>query len=703
MDTERNLSRSLAFGSFLSENAEAFGLVSDAHPVTTSTVMIAANGHAADDGMHPPTFSVSGKGVDGLYDGLYSGLLHRSDANEAILRLTFGESEGRQTHPIARYSAALVTSLAYQTLSDMTGAGGCDCAASLSSVLPDGIDSVRDVMRAAVGPRPGSEHFFAVSFCACRVTPVGEGNFGVDIFHAGDFSLYILDEKGMAPLYVCDSDMLEPLDTSVVSWAYLELEHPEPFALLLLSKSVLELSTKDFRAMQDRPGMIWRYRMRSEDQWLRLVTSTAKEEDLAENAERFFAGRAVGRDSASGAWLILNGSYDAFRTACRSRLHQLEHLISLLPKGYDALHPVEQSPLGAFRTRPGLVERTMDAIAKRAASLLHRVQDENDIDFAGSDGALRLTAGAVREVFLSYDCKNQADRQQIEKNKKVICDLLSEHWTTLRPLFCRRPMSDELTREMCERSDSAAATCVALKNRIAFLVGRRRRIMENIRRGLQDGLDVLSRQSGDWISGVGGDGSAYEWFREAGGRIPAMVAAAKEEYTKTTDRLRGLQAAYTQERAMSFALDTSEGGPWYTCCRQIMEGDLPADIWRVYANDVAEHAEGYTDFLHVIRTVSERNHALREQMQSRGAERRTLLALSGDEDWQIACLLAALREDAAWGEQVGTLVDNGFRNEYKALCRRWMEEKELLLRQKEAFEAYRQMYEAYERDAKTYS
>lgn len=706
MDDQRSLSHSSVCGSFLSENAETFGLISDAHPVAAPNLMIAANGHAADDGMHPPTFSVSGKGVDGLYDGLYSGIIHRSAENESILRLTFGESEGRQNHPIARYCAALTVALASQTLLAMEGGSGAACARVLSDVLPDGIDVLRDVMRTAVGPRPGSEHFFSVSFCACRVNAAEQGIYDLDVFHAGDFSLYILDEQGMAPLYVCDSDELEPFETGGVSLEHIRLEHPEPFALFLLSGSVCNLSVKDFRTVQDRPGMIWRYRMRLEDQILRLVTAAGKEDELSERFERFFAGRAVGRDSASGAWMLLGGTYDAFRTVCRTRLHRLEQLISLLPKGYDALSPTEQNPLfeaerafvlSAFRTRPGLAERIMDAVSKRAALLLKEGGDLpcETPDLAEREAYPTLTYDEVRRVFLSFDAKNRSDRRQIEKNSKVICDLLSEHWTTLRPIFCRPPMADEVTREMREKSDSAAVTCLALKRRIAYLVGKRRQMLSDIRAGMQDSLDVLSRQSNDWISGVGGDGSAYEWFREAGDRIPTMVSAAREEYRQTTDRLRGLQAAYTQERALSFALDTAEGGVWHTCCRQILEGELPADIWRVYANDVAEQASGYVDFLQVIRTVSERNLALREQIESRGAERRTLMTLSGDEDWQVACMLGALREDLAWGEQVGNLVDNGFRNEYKALCRRWMEEKELLIRQREAFESYRDTYTAY--------
>ncbi len=699
MDAERSLFETLTRGSFLSENAEAFGLVSDAHPVTTPTLMIAGSGHAADDGMHPPTFAVSGKGVDGLYDGLYSGLLHRSDANERILRMTFGESEGRQNHPIARYCAALTTALTHQLLSEAAEATPEECVRLLSQGLPDGIDALRDVMRAAVGPRPGSEHFFSVSFCACRVTPAEQGGrYALDVFHAGDFGLYVLDGQGLAPLLICDSDVLEPLDTSEVTLSRITLDHPEPFALLLLSKSIFDLSAKDFRAMQDRAGLLWRYRMRLEDYFVRLVTSAVREDELPELAERFFTGRAAGRDSATGAWMILGGNFDAFRGVCLSRLRELEQLISLLPKGYDPAQNAMQIPLeqverafvlSAFRTRPGLVERTMDAVSRCVSQRLNHPSEAGEQD---GDG---LTPEVVACVFESFDCANRADRMQIQKNCQVIHELLGEHWTTLRPVFCRYPMMDEVPQGVKDKSDAAATTCLALKKRIAYLVGKRRRALEDIREQMQNGLEVLSLHGNDWISGVGGDGSAYQWFDEVGKRLSARVEMVRDDYEKTTDRLRGLQAAYTQERALSFALDIAEDGIWHTCYLRIMDGELPADIWRVYANGIEEQASGYADFLQVIRTISERNLALREKIEGRGAERRTVMTLSGDEDWQIACMLGALREDASWGEHVSGLADNGFRNEYKALLRRWMEEKELLTRQKDAFEAYRDMYERY--------
>ncbi len=693
-------------GGFLAENAEAFGLVSDAHPITTDTLMIAANGHAADDGMHPPTFAVGGKGVEGLYEGLYHDLIPNTPENQEILRKTFGESEGRQNHPIARYSAALTVALAHEVLSQNPQAEAYECAAMLSNVLPDGIDAMRDVMRAAVGPRPGSEHFFSVSFCACRLTAAEQDAYNIDIFHAGDFALYLLSEQGMAPLFLCDSDVLEPLETSMVRVHHIHLYHPQPFMLLLLSKSAYDISVKDMRAIQDTPGLLWRYRMRMEEQWIRLVTNATSQELLAEGAERFFTGRAVGRDSVTGAWMLRAGTFDTVRAACQGRSHQLERLMSLLPKGYDPYRPAQQIPLDkveeafiltAFRTRPGLTERVMDVIARLAADKLHDPQETNEEPMYDSiDRPIpHLTCAKVQEIYLSFDIANQPDREQMEKNRQVMRELLSEHWTTLRPMFCRGPMADAPEPHIRQKNDAHALACQMLKRRLSKLVNQRKALMAELKSRLNKSMDILERQGEDWANGVGGGGAAYRWFDEMEHDIPKLVEAVKHEYQTTTHRLRSLHVAYVQERELSFCADVAEGGVWHTCYQRIMEGELPADVWRAYTDDIQANIPSYADYWQVIRTISERNLALRERIESRGAERRMVLTLSGDTDLQVACMLGALWEDSAWGEQIGSLVDNGFRNEYKALRRHWLEEKELLVRQRDAFESYQDMYTAY--------
>ena len=274
--------------------------------------------------------------------------------------------------------------------------------------------------------------------------------------------------------------------------------------------------------------------------------------------------------------------------------------------------------------------------------------------------------------------------------------LLRQHWTTLRPLLCRPPMIDEVTPTMQQKSDTANRACIALKQRIAELVCERRQVFVAMREKMTSCLDVLRVHEEDWIGGTSGDDSAFVWLREAGLHLQNHVKAVRATYENSTDRLRSLQSAYAHERALSFDIDTAEGGVWHTHCQMIMDGVLPPDIWRVYANDMAEKASAYTDFLRVLHTISERNATLYERIEGRAAERRMVLTLSGDEDWQVACMLGALWEDTAWGESISSLVDNGFRNEYKALRRRWLEERELLVRQAEAFETYRAMYTRYE-------
>jgi hypothetical protein len=107
---------------------------------------------------------------------------------------------------------------------------------------------------------------------------------------------------------------------------------------LLLSDSVSAPNAAEYRALQEAPGLIGRYRMRLEEYFLRILTSCVREQEFGERAARFFTGRSHGRDSASGTALIQRGdtvSYEVFRSLCQNRLSELESHISLLPDGYD--------------------------------------------------------------------------------------------------------------------------------------------------------------------------------------------------------------------------------------------------------------------------------------------------------------------------------------------------------------------------------
>lgn len=686
-------------GGFLAENPEAFGLISDATPVATDRIMVAANGYTADDGMQPPTFTVGGAGIEGLYEGLYRTLLSRTYASESILRLIFGESEGRQTHPVARYCAALTEALAFRLLTE----DGKDlpleeCVSLLSERLPRGLDGLRDVIRTVMGPRPGGERFFAVSFFACRVNTSGDGEYDLDVFSAGDFSLLLLDERGMSPLWTRETELLSGDETSRVEGYRLHLSHSTPFALILLSRSAREPTLVEQKGLSERPGLIWRHRMRLEDQLARLLGAGIDLSDAAERMKRYFEGRSMDGDSASGGVMILGGPYETVRAMCLERSRYLENLLALFPAGYDPAEGSRETLEGmttrtyisnAFSTRPGLRERTSEALSKYTRGILQRGAD-TEASEADDEAIRHLRYRDVAEIFATFDGENTDDRTAIKANSRLLRGLLSEHWVTLRSL-------------LCPRSPASAAglasldACVRLKRQITSLTAYRRRLLEGLRDVLSDELDNLCFQKEDWIRGKGGDDSAAAWFGRVGDDLPRRVDEVRRDWDRVSVYLRSLQTAYTQERDKLFASDTDQqNGAWYDEYQKILTGDLPKEKWLAYVQTVSERAPAFGELIRMIMALSDRNGVLIGQIDSRAAERRTLQAISENEMWQVECMLGALSDDPVWGEDCLKAIDSGFRSEYKAFARRLQEEKDLAARRKEAYERYRAVYEAFE-------
>lgn len=703
-DTNRMLIDGWTGGAFLSENPEAYGMVSDAHPLAVGNLMLAVSGYTPEDGMHPPTFTVNSKGVTGLYESLYHSLITTGELNDSLLRLTFGESEGRQTHPLARYSAVLTQVLAYEILRAEVDDSGEEMtpdayAAEMTRRLPWAIDELRDIIREETGPRPGSERFFSVSLGACRVTEAGEGTYHIDLFTAGDYSLYLLDRQGMRPLWNRATDLLMGDETSCVHAHRLTVEHPDPFALLLLSRSACEPSPADQRSMVDRPGLLWRHRMRLEDQYIRLLTSGADLAEVSEKAAHLLAGRCPGWDSVSGAVMICGGSFAAFKSHCPERLTELENLIALFPEGYDPdeeIEPVLRETvernfiLEAFRTRPRIPEKTVEVLSQYATDLL-RGGEAASPEPVGPDGIRRLTYAEVLSVYQSFDEENTEDRRRIEANSRLIRELLAEHWLTLRPLLLQgRPDTAE--------GAAAYAACVRLRKQVSRLTAYRRKQLDRVKKQLSDSLDILEFQGEDWIRGRGGDVGMSAWLEGISEGLPRLSMEAGREWTALSERLRSLQTAYTLERDKLFFMDaTCETGAWYDTYGRILNGTLPSDAWLRYGEAVREGAPGFAELLQMAEALSKRNGVLSATIEGRAAERRAIRALCKEEEWQIACLLGSLCEDEAWGEACLQMIDSGFRSEYKAAIRRWQEENELINRQKETFGIYRAMYETYGR------
>jgi len=683
-------------GGFLAENPEAFGLISYAVLCATEELLIATDGYAPRDGMQPPTFTVGGAGVSGLYDGLYEGLLERTEINDGILRMCFGESEGRQTHPIARYCSALVQALAYQTLSEARIYDVDAFADRLSGRLSEGLGDLRDTMRALVGPRPGSEPFFSVSFSACRLETVGEGMYDLDIFSAGDFSLFLLDRHGMSPLWTKLSELLSEDSDCPLERHHLRLVHSEPFALILLSRSACEPVLSDRRGMAEHPGLLWRHRMRLEAQVVRFFAESPRLSDAAERATRFFEGRHMEGDSASGGFLIAGGSYDSFRSQCQERARRLEDIIALFPMGYDPDHAAEETPreeaerafvINAFDTRPRLLEKTKEALSQRVKALL-KAGGDSDADGDEERDEDLLTYDRVWRVFSVYDNENSDDRKSIKEHDRLIRDLLAEHWLSLRPLLCDSPVPPSQA--------TSYEVALDLKRRISRLTAYRRKQMKQLEKRLSDSLESLRFQEDDWIYGRGGDDSVAAWLRGIGENLARASDDVGLEWQASSECLRGLQSAYTLEREKIFEGDAvSERGTWAQTYQSILAGELPPEQWRAYADAIAEELPTFRELWQMVMTLSFRNRQLYRRIGGRAAERRTLQTVSETEHWQVSCMLGALREDKRWEDCAG-IADQGFRNEYKALMRRLQEERELILRQRDAFEIYLDMYQAYE-------
>lgn len=676
---------------FLAENREALGLISEVMPLAANGLLLAARGYVANDGMRPPTFTVGRGGAEGLYDGLYHSVLDRTDINRDILRRIFGDATDRQTHPISRYVAAMTEVLAYETLTEGNRLPQDFCLKRLSSRIPAAIDSLRDIMRSISGPRPGSERFFAVSLFACRCHTVSQYTYDLEIYAAGDYVLYLLDEQGMAPLWTTTTDMLTGHESSTVEGSCIRLIHETPFALLLLSRNACEPF-----ASEAREGALWLRRMRTEEQIVRLISSSPDSAEFAERAQRFYEGHPVGNESIHGAMTVIGGTFEKIRSICHERLSQLERTLALFPVGFEpgeqhrpiSLEESEKNfILNAFNTRQRLLEQTKEMLISHARQCLRNGAEASPA-LVGEDGSRRLTYADVAEVFETYDCENYEDREEIFRNNHMICELLSEHWLTLRPILCDKPVTSDAV--------PAYDACVRLGRKISRLIAHRRKCLVQMEQMLSDSLRVLEFRENDWINARGGDGGAETWFAHLEEDIPLMAQEISSEWARASDLLRSLQSAYTQEREKLFQADAvAETGAWHDTYLLLLNGMLEHEKWQAYGEAVSAEAPAFSDLWEALRNLSIRNRQLNRRIDSRAAERRAMRAISENEDWQMACMIGSLRGDEGWGD-CSQMIDRAFVNEYRAFMRRMQEGKELFDRRRTAFETYKEMYEAYE-------
>lgn len=685
---------------FLAENPEAYGFVSDACPAVTAELMVAANGHGASGGGVSPTYPVEAGGVDGLFDTLFGGLIHRTDDHARLLRATFGESEGIQEHPISRYCAALAETVAFQVLSGAAkGASFEQTCLMLGGEIPQKLARLRETI-CDDGETERDPVFYTVSLGACRVTPKGKGNYTLDIFSAGDFRVFLLDGDGLHPLWLADTAVLSPDSNGMLTGRSLDIHHPEPFAVLLLSDSACALNASEIRALRENPGLIWRYRMRLEDQLLRLITACVREQEFGDRAARFFTGRSRGRDSASGAMTVWREgvSYEVFRSVCGDRLSRLEDWIALLPEGYDPTHVparipremVERDHLRRLLTQEaGLSDRVTEALRLCAVQKLRDGKDRDLPPPAEVPDYRRLRYGEVWDTYRRYDCENDTDRSRVEENRCVLRDNLVDHWITLRPCFVR--VSDSTPSAAAERSYAA---CAEMNAHLGRMLAARKKTLSRLETLLSDSLDILRAEGKDWLEGRAGDGCVTSWAERMTEGLPSTVAPLSKSWQEDTDRYRSLRTAYTYERELLFRLDTENGGFFAADWQGISDGALPDSRWEALRASL-DTADAYRELLDSLRRVSKGTGALLARIEGRAAERRMTRELAGRADLQIDALRASAYEDEDWGESVVAVLEPSRRREHRDVVRRWQEGCELAARRAEAFAVYAREYGAY--------
>ena len=702
-------SRLLTGMAFLAENPEAYGLVPDACPVVTPDLLLAVNGHSTTGGAVSPSYPVEEGGVDGLLDTLYGHLIPRTEENAGLLRATFGESEGMQEHLVARYCSALAEATALHILDGTAkGASPEQVCFMLGDEIPRKLAELRDTV-CEDGVTPRDDEFFSVSLGACRVTPRGEGNYLVDIFSAGDFHVYLLDGEGLHPLWLKSSPLLTPNAPNGISdrstepaHARLDLHHPEPFGLLLLSDSLCTPGTPEIRVLRENPGMVWRYRMRLEDQLLRLITSCVREQEFGERATRFFTGRSHGRDSASGAMMILREgvSYEVFRSLCQTRLGRLEDLISLLPEGYDPARvppavprrEVEERHLRRLLERErGLSDRLEEAIRLCALDKLKR-GDVGEVCPPPADvpAYRRLPWAEVNAAFRRYDVENDADRARVTENRHILRENLADHWVALRPHLLK--VSRLPASAAAERSYAA---CADMNVRLGRMLAERKRRLSTLDTLLSDSLAVLRAEGRDWMEGRAGDGGMAAWTETLAEDLPAALAPMLSDWQAETEVYRRLLTAYTYEREQLFRMDTRSGEGFFADdWEKLLSGGLADERWETFLAGLSA-VPAYRELLDSLRRVSKGTGALLARMEGRGAERRMARELAGQADVQLAALRASAYEDEDWGESVISVMDSALRREYKDVVRRWQETRELAAKRAEAYTTYEAAWREY--------
>lgn len=698
---------------FLAENPEAFGLVPDACPLSTKHLLIAANGHSAEGGSISPMIDTEEKGIDGVFS-VYGDLFPRTEEIAEALQAAFGTNKSGQEYPVSRYCATLAEVTALQILRNSAfDASFEQTRVMLTDGLRRNMKAFRNSFRNEEGKLLWSDDFFTVSLGICRIREAGGGNYTADVFSAGDFSLYLLDATGMSPLWCTETPFFSCVDRGeeLLAGKTVRFHHPEPFALLLISESVWGVNASEMRSLRSNQGLIWRYRMRLEDYFLRLITDCVREYEFGTRAVHFFMGRSHGHDSASGAMTILRDgvSYEVFRLHCQNRLSVLSELTELLPDGYDPHnipHPetrtaTELAYLRQLLERDSdLADRLVDALQSCTVDKLRKGPSaesvpppENVPDYT------RLEWETVHRAYRVYDSENDGDRTRIENNARVMKESLSEHWITLRPLLTelRHNLPPEI-QNYRRVSDQMYDSCRDMNRRLSALLEVRRETVSSIGKLLADGLDTLDAEGNDWVCGRAGTDSVMAWADPLATQLPLMLQNLQRDWKQQTEQYRTLLTAYTAERNKLFLRDIcEEKGSFSSDWRAMRDGCLPEGRWELFRDRLANapDTEAFLNLFDSLYRISHGTGVLLHRIRTRAAENRMARDLSDRQDLQLLALRGAAYEDPDWGDAVIRVMDMATRNDFRATVRKWQRTCELIEKRKKAYMEYSAMYNAY--------
>ncbi len=701
---------------FLAENPEAFGFISDAFPVVTDECLIAAGGYEAEAGVASFTYPAVG-GPAGLCDTVFAGILPADDAlTHDILAASFGREPGYREHPVARYAAVLAEAVAARCLSGtMAHAAFDEIARALGERLPVALAALRENL-CLDGMTARDAELYEVSLAVCRLRDLGEGNYALDLFAAGDYRVYLLDASGLRPLRLPTASVISPEGERLpLTGRQVRLRHPSPFAILLLSGSACAVNAAEAQGLKENPGLAWRYRMRLEAHILRIMTALSRETDFGERAGQFFTGRANGRNCASGAMAIRCKStpFSAFHADCLARLRHLEDIIALLPDGYDpnrvpTLPSRVETETNYIRRliaqEQGLPERITDALRALALEKLY-VEPGDPVPLPEDVPDLRrLTRRDVAEIYRTYDAENDEDYAAIRRNRAMMREQLSEHWVTLRPILLRvghqlAAEAESLSAAMGDGSDDcdrAYAALLRLNARLGGLWEERKAYMDTVAVQLARHSAILQSNGEDWLHGRAGIDHAAGWADTAAAELAGSLRELANTYDRTEAEYRSLLCAYMAERDQLFSRDAErEGGVFADAWRALSEGRMPEEHMEIYRAAMAAETEGdrYVTLWEGLCLISRGTGARLVRIRDRAADRRMARDVAMRMEFRIAALRASAYRDADWGEAVCELLDAPHRNSYFTMVRRWQETCELMARQATAYEEYRTLYE----------